>query len=178
MPQVRGADIKDSIIFHSTAFVPAAQMYRLQGGMVIHMTYTIRQFAEMFHTTEHTLRYYTDIELLPCRRDDGNRRIFDNESVNWMRGITYLKSCGTPVKEIKRYCELCRMEESEENLRARYEIIRRQQNQAHRKLAEAQAAAEYMDHKLKHYEDILAGRIPDDTNPGNWIAGAAGCCGS
>lgn len=134
------------------------------------MTYTIRQFAEMFHTTEHTLRYYTDIELLPCQRDSGNHRIFDDESVNWMRGITYLKSCGTPVKEIKRYCDLCRMEESDENLRARYQIILKQRDQAHKKLMEAQTTADYMDHKLKHYEDILAGRIPDDTNPGNWNA--------
>ena len=27
---------------------------------------------------------------------------------------------------------------------------------------------EYMDHKVKHYEDILAGLIPDDTNPEKW----------
>lgn len=52
------------------------------------MTYTIKQFAELFHTSEHTIRYYTDIELLPCRRDKGNRRVFDEESVNWMQGIT------------------------------------------------------------------------------------------
>lgn len=135
------------------------------------MEYTIRQFAKMFHTTEHTVRYYTDIELLPCRRDDSNHRVFDDESVNWMRGITYLKSCGTPIKDIKRYCDLCRMEESEENLRARYQIILRQRDNAHKKLAEAQATAEYMDHKLKHYEDILSGLIPDDMNPGKWDSG-------
>ena len=60
------------------------------------------------------------------------------------------------------------MEESEENLRARYQIILKQRNMAHKKVAEAQATAEYMDYKLKHYEDILAGRIPDDMNPGKW----------
>ncbi|HIT05820.1 MAG TPA: MerR family transcriptional regulator [Candidatus Scybalocola faecipullorum] len=31
------------------------------------MIYTLKQFAEMFNTTEHTIRYYTDINLLPCR---------------------------------------------------------------------------------------------------------------
>lgn len=129
------------------------------------MTYTIRQFTELFHTTEHTLRYYTDIGLLPCRRDNGNHRLFDDTSVNWMRAVTCLKNCGTPVKEIKRYFDLCRLEESEENLRARYEIIVKQRDQAYRKLEEARTTADYMDRKLKHYEDILAGRIPDDTNP-------------
>lgn len=132
------------------------------------MNYSISQFAEMFHTTEHTLRYYTDIDLLPCQRDSTNHRIFDDKSANWMRGIIYLKNCGTPVKEIKRYFDLCRLEESDENLRARYQIILKQREQAHKKLEEARITAAYMDEKLKHYEDILSGRIPDDMNPANW----------
>lgn len=132
------------------------------------MNYSISQFAEMFHTTEHTLRYYTDIDLLPCQRDSTNHRIFDDTSANWMRGIIYLKNCGTPVKEIKRYFDLCRLEESDENLRARYQIILKQREQAHKKLEEARITAAYMDEKLKHYEDILSGRIPDDMNPANW----------
>lgn len=132
------------------------------------MTYTIREFAKMFQTTEHTIRYYTDIDLLPCQRDSENHRIFDEAAVNWMRGITYLKKCGTPIKDIKRYFDLCRLEESEENLLERYQIILKQCEQAHKKVAEAEATAEFMDHKVKHYEEILAGRIPDDTNPGTW----------
>lgn len=132
------------------------------------MNYTIKQFAEMFHTTEHTVRYYTDIELLPCRRDEQNRRVFDDESVNWMQGITCLKSCGTSLKDIKEYCRLCSLEESEENLKARYRIILRQREQAHKKAEAARTTAEFMDRKVKHYEEILAGLVPDDTNPGTW----------
>ncbi len=131
------------------------------------MNYTIRQFAEKFHTTEHTIRYYTDIGLLPCLRDSGNHRLFDEESENWMQTIACLKQCGTPLKDIKEYCDLCRLEESEENLRARFRIILRQKAQAHKKAQQAIAAAEFMNRKAKHYEDILAGRIPDDTNPGS-----------
>lgn len=97
------------------------------------MTYTVKEFANMFHATEHTVRYYTDIGLLPCRRDSGNHRMFDEPAVNWMRAITYLKSCGMPIREIKRYFDLCQMEESEENLRARYEIIAKQREAAHKK---------------------------------------------
>lgn len=47
--------------------------------------------AEMFNVTEHTLRFYTDKGLLPCERDGGNRRVFNEESVNWMHGIKCLK---------------------------------------------------------------------------------------
>lgn len=49
------------------------------------MDYTIKQMAEMFDVTEHTLRFYTDEGLLPCERDGGNRRVFNDESVNWMQ---------------------------------------------------------------------------------------------
>lgn len=34
--------------------------------------YTLKQFAAMFHATQHTIRYYTDIGLLPCGRDRAN----------------------------------------------------------------------------------------------------------
>lgn len=39
---------------------------------IIYMVYTMKQFAELFQTTEHTVKYYTDIDLLPCKRDDTN----------------------------------------------------------------------------------------------------------
>lgn len=132
------------------------------------MYYTIKQFAKMFHVSEHTVRYYTDIDLLPCRRDGQNRRIFDEESASWMQGISCLKKCGASLKDIREYCRLCQSEDSPENLNARYQIILRQRTQARQKAEEAKATAEYMDRKVQHYEDILAGLLPDDTNPGNW----------
>lgn len=134
------------------------------------MHYTIKQMAEMFDVTEHTLRYYTDMGLLPCERDGGNRRIFNDESVNWMQGIKCLKGCGASIEDIKEYCRLCLLEESEENLKARYRIILKQRDEAYKKVEEAQATAKYMDDKVAHYEAILAGLAPDDTNPKNWTA--------
>lgn len=132
------------------------------------MYYTMKQFAEMFHTTEHTLRYYTDMGLLPCERDGGNRRVFNDESINWMQGITCLKGCGASIEDIKEYCELCKLPESEDTLKARYAIILRSREQSYKRLEEAKKAVEYMEHKVKHYEDILAGLIPDDSNPAKW----------
>lgn len=134
------------------------------------MYYTIKQFAEMFNTTEHTIRYYTDIGLLPCRRDGGNRRVFDEESVNWMHGITCLKGCGASIEDIKEYCRLCRLEENEENLRARYNIFLKQRDEAYKRLEEAKATVDFMNYKVKHYEDVLSGLVPDDTNPEKWTA--------
>lgn len=132
------------------------------------MDYTIKQFANMFGATEHTVRYYTDIGLLPCRRDSGNRRVFDEESVNWMQGITCLKGCGASIDDIKEYCRLCLLAENEENLKARFAIILKQRDEAYKRLGEAKAAVDYMERKVSHYNDILSGLIPDDSNPNTW----------
>ncbi len=132
------------------------------------MNYTIRQMAERFGVTEHTLRFYTDQGLLPCGRDSGNRRVFNEESVSWMQGIQCLKGCGASLEDIREYCRLCLLEGSEENLRARYAIILKQREEAYRRVEEAQATVQYMDEKAAHYESILAGLAPDDTNPRDW----------
>ena len=134
------------------------------------MYYTIKQMAEMFDVTEHTLRFYTDKGLLPCERDGGNRRVFNEESVNWMQGIKCLKGCGASIEDIQEYCRLCLMEESEDNLRARYAIIKNQRDEAYKRLKEAKATVKYMDEKAAHYEAVIAGTTPDDTNPKNWTA--------
>ena len=128
----------------------------------------MKQFAEMFHTTEHTIRYYTDINLLPCQRDQGNRRIFNEESVNWMQGIACLKGCGASIADMKEYCDLCRLPESRETLYARYQIILRQRERAYQRIEEVKATAAYMDEKVQHYEQILSGLLPDDSNPEHW----------
>ncbi len=132
------------------------------------MTYSLNEFATMFNVTEYTLRYYTDIGILPCTRDGRNRRIFSEKSLNWMQGITCLKGCGASIEDIQEYCQLCKLPESRENLQKRYQIILRQRKRANQRLAEAQATVDYMNHKVRHYEQILAGSIPDDTNPQKW----------
>ena len=124
----------------------------------------------MFNVTEHTLRFYTDIGLLPCKRDAGNRRIFDEESVNWMQGIKCLKGCGASIEEIQEYCRLCLQDETKENLQARYEIILKQREKACKKLKEAKETMVFMDKKIEHYKAVLSGEELDDTNPKNWTA--------
>lgn len=85
-----------------------------------------------------------------------------------MQGVICLKGCGASIDDIKEYCQLCKLPESQENLQKRYQIILRQRKRAYQRLADAQATVDYMDHKVQHYEQILAGDIPDDSNPDDW----------
>ena len=134
----------------------------------------MQKIYELFNVDNSNIMFlliillYTDIGLLPCKRDRGNRRIFDDESANWMQGICCLKGCGASIDDIKEYCRLCLLPESEDTLKARYNIILKQRNEAYKRLKEAQYTVSYMENKVKHYKDILSGILPDDTNPQNW----------
>ena len=128
------------------------------------MNYTVKQIAELMHMTKHTSRFYTDKKLLPCKRDSNNRRVFDDESINWLKGIQCLRNCGVSIEDIKLYSDLC-LSDDADALQARYEFMLRQRQLAYQRLEEARALVEYMDHKVQHYEDIIAGKLADDTNP-------------
>jgi len=129
--------------------------------------YTVKEVAQLLELTEHTIRYYTDKGLVPSvQRDKNNNRLFDDESINWLTGVKYLKQCGMSVKDIKTYVDLCL--EGDATIEERYEIILKQKEIALQRLEEAKRTAEYMEEKAKHYLDIINHVIPDDTNPGKW----------
>lgn len=137
------------------------------------MTYTVKEIADKIGMTEHTIRFYTDKGLLPCSRDKNNRRVFDDESINWLKGIQCLRNCGVSIEDIKVYSDLCLLD-SPEALQKRYQFMKEQRELAYQRLREAQELAAYMDTKVQHYEDILAGKLSDDTNPARQTIRA--CC--
>ena len=128
------------------------------------MTYTVKEIADKMEMTEHTIRFYTDKGLLPCSRDKNNRRVFDEESINWLKGIQCLRNCGVSIEDIKIYSDLCLLD-SPDALQKRYQFMKEQRELAYQRLREAQELVAYMDSKVQHYEDILAGKLSDDTNP-------------
>lgn len=123
--------------------------------------------AKLLDLTEHTVRFYTDKGLVPTlKRDKNNNRLFDEESINWLTGVKYLKQCGMTVEDIKTYVDLCLKGDS--TIQERYEIILKQKEIAEAQLEEAKRTVKFMDEKANHYLDIINKVIPDDTNPGKW----------
>lgn len=133
------------------------------------MNYTVKQISEIMGMSEHTIRYYTDLNLLPVKRDSANRRIFDEESINWLMGIKCLKGCGMSIEDIKKYGDLCLI--GDETLIERREIMKKQLEIAKRNLENAKVILEYVKKKVAHYDDVIAGKIADDTNPNNGPVG-------
>ena len=133
------------------------------------MNYTVKQISEIMQMSEHTIRYYTDLNLLPVKRDSANRRIFDEESINWLMGIKCLKGCGMSIEAIKKYGDLCLI--GDETLIERREIMKKQLEIAKQNLENAKEILEYVKKKVAHYDDVIAGKIADDTNPNNGPVG-------
>lgn len=129
--------------------------------------YTVKDVAKLLDLTEHTVRFYTDKGLVPnLQRDKNNNRIFNEDSINWLRGAKNLKKCGMSVEDIKKYVDLCL--EGDSSVQVRYEMILEQKDAVLAQLEEAKLMAEYIMNKEKHYRDIMNQVIPDDTNPANW----------
>lgn len=129
--------------------------------------FTVKQVAAILNLTEHTIRYYTDCGLVPSlQRDKNNIRLFNEESINWLIGVKYLKETGMSIEGIKKYVDLCL--EGSSTIEARYNIILEQKAVAKTQLLEAQKRVSYLNDKVSHYLDIVEHRMPDNTNPNHW----------
>ncbi|MCA1040695.1 MerR family transcriptional regulator [Bacillus infantis] len=129
--------------------------------------YTVKEVSKLLDLTEHTVRFYTDKGLVPSvQRDKNNNRLFNQESINWLIGVKFLKQCGMSVEDIKSYVDLCL--EGNSTIQERYEIILKQNKIAQAQLEEAKRTVKYMEEKASHYLDIINGVMPDDMNPRDW----------
>lgn len=129
--------------------------------------YTVKEVAKLLDLTEHTVRYYTDKGLVPnLQRDKNNIRLFDEQSINWLKGAKHLKQSGMSVEAIKSYVDLCL--EGESTIQERYEILLEQKATALAQLEQAKLIVKFMEDKVNHYRDIINHVIPDDMNPGKW----------
>ena len=83
------------------------------------MYYTIKRVGEKVKLSVYTLRYYDKEGLLPfVERDHSGKRLFTENDIEWLSVICCLKNTGMPIKEIRKYIELCLEEDdSVENRR-------------------------------------------------------------
>lgn len=130
--------------------------------------YTVKEVAERLEMNPHTVRYYSDNDLIPgVKRNKNNVRIFDEDSTAWLLGVKYLRDCGMSLESIKSYIEMCLV--GNETLPERMEIVQQQKDNIEKQLMELQNCVKYLDNKLVLYNKLLAGEISVDvTNPNQW----------
>lgn len=84
--------------------------------------YTIDEISKLLDMSKHTIRYYTDLNLVPSlQRDKNGNRIFDEDSKNWLLSLKCLRGSGMSVKALKDYVDLCLQGDS--TIEERFKII-------------------------------------------------------
>jgi DNA-binding transcriptional MerR regulator len=120
----------------------------------------MKDVAKSFDVTEHTLRYYTDQGLIPAiKRDKNNNRIFDEESLSWLRLVICLRGCGMSIKSIKEYIDLYLIGDS--TLKERYDIIIKQEKIAADEYKRYKDRFNFIQQKKKYYENLINNNLSD-----------------
>lgn len=118
------------------------------------MTYTIRQVAEKMGVTVPTLRYYDKEGLLPfVERKPNGTRVFKDEDFQGLAIITCMKNSGMPIKDIKRFMDLC--EEGDSSLKERLEIFFERKEAVQKQIDELSKVMETINYKIWYYETAI-----------------------
>lgn len=129
--------------------------------------YTIDEISKLLDMSKHTIRYYTDLNLVPSlQRDKNGNRIFDEDSKNWLLSLKCLRGSGMSVKALKDYVDLCLQGDS--TIEERFKIIIEQKKELEKQMKELNERYEFMKKKEEWYLDVLNKCIPDSTNPKTW----------
>lgn len=125
--------------------------------------YTMMQVCRKLDMTYQTLKYYCNEGLVPnVKRDNNNRRIFDEKDVNWIKDLSCLKKCGLSIQEMKEYLDLCLQGES--TIVQRKEMLAEKQKALLVSIKELEDSVAYIDWKQNFYDEILAGKRPYVSN--------------
>ena len=124
------------------------------------MTYTIKQVAEKLGVTVSTLRYYDKEGLLPfIDKKENGTRIFKDEDFNGLAIISCMKSSGVPIKDIKKYMDLCA--EGDSTLEERMQIFLERKEFVEKQIEELNNVMKTIEHKIWYYETAIEAGTED-----------------
>lgn len=118
------------------------------------MTYTIKQVAEKIGVSVPTLRYYDKEGLMPfIEKKENGTRIFKDEDFRGLEIIQCMKNSGMPIKDIKRYMDMCM--EGDNTLVDRLEVFLKRKEIVKKQIEELHNIMEIIDHKIWYYETAI-----------------------
>lgn len=118
------------------------------------MTYTMKEVCDKTGLTYETLKFYCNKGLIPnVIRDKNNRRLLNDESIEWINGLQCLKRCGMTLTDIKSYIDLCR--EGVKTIPQRKEILNSKKELLIEQMKHIQKSIDYIDNKQRVYDNLL-----------------------
>ena len=118
---------------------------------------TISAAAEASGLSVDTLRYYEKEGLTlhrPGRSSSGQRR-YTQENVAWLGTLVMLRRTGMPIRDIKKFVELYRVDGSESD---RLAILEAHREHVLEELAEVQTHLAAINRKIDFYEEKVMDR--------------------
>lgn len=118
------------------------------------MSYTIKQVSDMMGISVSTLRYYDKEGLLPfIERKENGSRVFKDEDLKSLEIIFCMKSSGVPIKDIKRYMDMCL--EGDSTLKDRLDIFLNRREVVKEQIKELNKIMNVIEYKINYYEKAI-----------------------
>ena len=115
---------------------------------------TIAEVAERTGLTRHTLRYYErDGLMLGVGRAGSGHRRYSERDLGWIELITKLRATGMPIREVRRYAELVRAGDGNED--ERLALLRAHRERVHAQLDTIAAHLDAIDMKISYYSGAI-----------------------
>lgn len=119
--------------------------------------YAMKEACEKTGLAYETLKYYCNQGLVPnVKRDEKNRRIFDDRDIAWINSLNCLRNCNMSIQEMREYIQLCM--EGEVSIPERKQILAKKRQSLEEELKRIQDSIDYIDWKQGFYNDILSGK--------------------
>lgn len=114
---------------------------------------TIGEFSKLTGINCSALRYYEEKGLIKVQRDFGNRRIYSDKDIEWVKFLQRLKNTGMTLKEMKHYSDL--RYEGESTISERLEILQNHQVYVMKQRKLWEEYSENLNSKIEWYKKQL-----------------------
>ncbi|WP_327283268.1 MULTISPECIES: MerR family transcriptional regulator [unclassified Streptomyces] len=112
--------------------------------------YTISEVEARTGLTQHTLRWYERIGLMPhVDRSHSGQRRFSDKDLHWLAFVGKLRTTGMSVADMVRYAELVR--EGEHTVDQRRELLEQTRREVRARITELTDALAVLDFKIDMY---------------------------
>jgi DNA-binding transcriptional MerR regulator len=117
---------------------------------------SIAEAADLTGLSPDTLRYYEKggLMLREVPRGTSGHRRYEDADLSWIRLITKLRSTGMPIRDVRRYADLVRAGDGNEQ--ERLDLLQAHRQVVLARLAEVQDHLGAIDFKIGLYTDTLA----------------------
>lgn len=121
--------------------------------------YTMKEVCQIVGWSYETLKYYCKEGLIPnVKRDKNNYRVFDENNIEWIKGLQCLKKCEMSLKDMRIYLDYCM--QGPVSIPERVDMLNETKEDLERRLAEIQESLDYIEQKKELYRDMQEGRKP------------------